>query len=191
MWHKDYLSKQMQFLTAMDCDIAICRMQCMDSKGKPLHLFPNDSAEEGQLTYQALLRYNAASTQAMFGKAKCFREVRFDEAMPRMQDWDEALRLSQRYKVCYQKSILVDTYLQDDSITRHPERGVAAMEQIFAKHSAAILRDNDAAVSFFRKKASLIRQAGGNPAKEYKQAAKHGGGAKDILRAIMWSMRHQ
>lgn len=187
-WKEDYIERQLQFLQKTGADVVLCRMECLSEQGEHLHLFPNDSVAEGKLTYTDLLRYNAASTQAMFGKAECFCKVLFDEDMPRMQDWDEILRLSQCCKVYYQNTVLVSTYLQKDSITRHPERGAAACERIFKKHEKAILSDRRAGVSFYRKWASCVRQAGGNGAQLYLAAAKCGGGLKDWARWAMCAM---
>lgn len=185
VWHEDYIERQLQFLNSSLCDVVLCRMEVFDKNGEHNHFFPKDDTEEGNVPCIDLLRYNLASTQAMFGKSEAFKKVKFDEEMPRMQDWDEALRLSECYKVRYQKAVLVDTYLQEDSITRRPELGVAAMERIFKKHEAAILLDNRAAVSIFRKWASCVKQSGGKARWQYLMAAKHGGGLKDWARCVL------
>lgn len=166
-WHKDKLEKQLAFLKENQADVVTCAMAVKDEQGNFLHDFPQGVAE-GPVTYQQLLAYNCTSTQVMMGKAECFKSVRFDPAMPRMQDWDELLRLVQRYKVCFQKEILVDTFVQHDSITTHPEKGVVAMDKLFAKHQEAILSHKDIARSFFLKKASFVCKAGGNPIEEMK-----------------------
>lgn len=53
--------------------------------------------------------------------------------MPRLQDWDE-------------------TFLQKDSISTHPEKGITAMQKLFEKHKDAILSSPDIAESFLKKK---------------------------------------
>lgn len=191
VWHTDYVARQWHYLTESASDVVICRMEVKDEDGGNVHLFPNDSVAAGSQTYAGLLRYNAASTQVLFGRAECFKTVLFDETMPRMQDWDEVLRLAQSYKISYHSAVLVDTYVQSDSITRHPERAVAAMDKIFAKHKEAIEADKTAAVNFFRKKASFMKQAAMNPAEAYRMAFLHGGGLKDWARAIAaGALRH-
>lgn len=52
--------------------------------------------------------------------------------MPRLQDWDE-------------------TFLQKDSISTHPEKGITAMQKLFEKHKDAILSSPDIAESFAKK----------------------------------------
>lgn len=188
VWHEDYIEKQLLFIKRTVSDAVICRMECFSETGERMHYFPNDSVKEGILTYTDFLRYNAASTQILFARAQCFNTVQFDDAMPRMQDWDIALRLSKEYKVSYQRLVLADTYLQKDSITRRPERGVDAMDKIFKKNGDAILLDKTAAVNFFRKKAAFMKQSGINPLEAYRSAVKYGGGAKDFFRAVAWQI---
>lgn len=78
--------------------------------------------------------------------------------MPRLQDWDETLRLSKKYSVFYQNEILVHTFLQKDSISTHPEKGITAMQKLFEKHKDAILSSPDIAESFCRKKNFIFLQ---------------------------------
>ncbi len=158
-WLPDKIERQLEFLEKNCADIVLCKMECRTPDGKLTRPFPNLDGDR-RLSYQELLRYNAASTQTMLGRAECFREVRFDERMPRLQDWDEILRLSRKFSVFYQNEILVHTFFQNDSISARPEKGAAAMERLFEKHRDAILSDRAAAESFFRKKAAFMTRAG-------------------------------
>ena len=166
-WHADKLEKQLAFLKKTCSDVVTCAMTVKDEEGNALHVFP-DHGEEGPLTYEDLLLYNCSSTQLILGKAECFKQYPFDPFMPRLQDWDEMLRLSQHFRICFQKEILVDAFMQKDSITKHPERGVIAMDKLFAKHRDAIVSHPKIAESFFRKKASFVCQTGKNPSAEFK-----------------------
>lgn len=56
--------------------------------------------------------------------------------MPRLQDWDLAIRLLLNGKLSYIDDILVDQYIQNDSITLKPEKLVAAYELLANKYSA-------------------------------------------------------
>lgn len=166
-WHPDKLEKQLRFLRETRADVVTCAMVVKDENGKFLHNFP-EQVEQGPLTYEDLLFYNSCSTQVIMGKAECFKRHPFDPAMPRLQDWDEILRLSQHFSIHFQSEVLVDTYVQKDSITTHPEKGVAAMTKIFEKHKAAITASPRIAGSFFRKKAMFVCQTGKNPTAEFK-----------------------
>lgn len=164
-WLPEKLLRQLDFLSEHQADIVLCKMKCMDTDGKFLHIFPNRSGS-ARVSYVELLQYNCASTQTFFGKASCFKTIPFDERMPRMQDWDEVLRLSQKYAVFFQDELLVHTFMQPDSITAHPEKGVRAMELLLEKHRETICASRCIAESFFRKKASFCCRTGKNPTAE-------------------------
>ncbi len=161
-WAPEKLASQIEFLRTTEADVVICRMNCYYTDGTFSHSFPLISTQK-QLSYKDLLIYNSASTQLIMGRAECFRTVRFDPDMPRMQDWDIILRLSLRYSIFYQNVVLVNTYLQKDSISSHPEKGLCAMRKLFAKHSKTILSSPVIAESFLKKAASFSCKSGYNP----------------------------
>lgn len=167
-WHLDKLEKQMAFLQRTQSDIVSCGVIVHDENGNFLHNFPNNYNEERVITYTDLLFYNCCSTQTFLGKKSCFENVPSDPTMPRLTDWDQMLRFTQRYKVSFEPDLLVDSFVQKDSITKHPERGVIAMDKLFAKHHDAIVSHPKIAESFFRKKAAFVCQTGKNPTAEYK-----------------------
>jgi|WetSurMetagenome_2_1015567.scaffolds.fasta_scaffold117366_2 glycosyltransferase involved in cell wall biosynthesis len=165
-WHSNKLSEQLSFIRKNNADVVVCSMNCYDeNKNRFLHTFPH-SMPEGRLSYKDLLFYNCSSTQLLFGKALCFKTIQFDSKMPRMQDWDEILRLSQHYTICRQNDILVDTYIQKDSITRHPEKAVLAMNLLLEKHYNAIIADKAVTEAFFSKKLVFELENHNNPVKE-------------------------
>ncbi|UKI56577.1 MAG: glycosyltransferase [Treponema succinifaciens] len=98
LWITTKLEKQLCFLKNYNADIVICKMECRTPKNKFIHNFPNIDQNK-QISYEEILKYNCASTQTIFGKSECFRNVMFDTRMPRLQDWDEVLRLSQKYRI--------------------------------------------------------------------------------------------
>lgn len=171
-WRPEKLQKQIDFLLQNKADIILCAMECKDDDSNFLHIFPNN-VMEGKIFYDSLLKYNCASTQTLFGKASCFKEITFDSTMPRLQDWDEVLRLSQNYTVFFQNEILVDTFIQKDSISTHPEKGVVAMNKLFQKHSTTILSKKEIAESFFKKQAAFSCRANQNPIDEMRILSKN------------------
>lgn len=171
-WHSDKIEQQLAAIAKRKADILLCRMACYNEKTeKPLHYFP-EGVEPGYISYEKLIEYNCASTQTLFGKADCFKKIKFDPEMPRLQDWDEVLRLSQKYNVFYINEVLVDTYIQSDSISTHPEKGVAAMEKLYIKNKDIFLKYPELAVSFFSKKAAFVCRCSKNPVDEMKQILK-------------------
>ena len=184
LWITTKLEKQLCFLKNYNADIVICKMECRTPKNKFIHNFPNIDQNK-QISYEEILKYNCASTQTIFGKSECFRNVMFDTRMPRLQDWDEVLRLSQKFSVFYQNKILVHTFFQKDSISTHPEKGVLAMEMLFEKHKDAILSDPAIVESFFKKKASFVCKTGKNPKEEMKMILKYNPSAGTFIKYML------
>lgn len=183
-WLAEKVRRQLEFLEEHKADIVICKMECMNADGSFLHYFPNKD-ESSRISYDDLLRYNCASTQTFFGKASCFKETPFDVKMPRLQDWDEALRLSQKYTVFFQNEVLVRTFIQSDSISSHPEKGVLAMELLWEKHKDAVSASRNIAEQFFKKKAAFLCHAGKNPTAEMQFLAKTFPSAKNRLKYLL------
>lgn len=171
VWHNDKLESQFSFLEEKNADVVSCSMNVFDENaGKMMYTFPDiTKVSEGEVPFQNILRYNCISTQLFFGKAECFKTEKFDAKMPRFQDWEESLRLSKKYKLCFQNKILVDTFQQKDSITKNPQRGDAGMNMLFEKYKDEILSDKEATVSFFKKMSSFTCHCGKNPVMEMEQ----------------------
>lgn len=184
IWLDEKVSRQMDFLQKNKADIVICKMECRTPENEFIHNFPNIE-EDRKISYAELLKYNSASTQTLFGRAECFKDISFDASMPRLQDWDEVLRLSRKYNVFYQNEILVHTFFQKDSISTHPEKGISAMEKLFEKHKDSILADALTAESFFRKKSSFVCKCGKNPAAEMRMILKYSPSAVNFIKYML------
>jgi glycosyltransferase involved in cell wall biosynthesis len=183
VWYPEKLEKQLQTLKTQRADVTVCRMNCYQN-GKLDHCFPKTSAS-GFLSYRDLLEYNAASTQLLTGKATCFKEIKFDVTMPRLQDWDIILRMALKYKIYYSAEILADTFLQQDSISTHPEKAVTAMERLYAKHKTAVISDPAILTSFLNKKASFVCRSGRNPLEETKAIYKNAPSAVSFFKYLL------
>ncbi len=133
-WHADKLEKQMAVLQAHDADIVFCAMRLVRADGTDGPIVPLPSLPQGFYSYEGLLKESIASTQVIMGRRDCFLAEPFDAQMPRMQDWDFILRLSQKFSVYYLNEVLADVYLQADSLTMHPEKGLAAYRRIYEKN---------------------------------------------------------
>ena len=184
LWLPEKINSQLDFFYKNNAEISFCKMECRTPENNFIHNFPNIEFDR-KISYKDLLKYNSASTQTIFGKTDCFKEIIFDATMPRLQDWDEVLRLSQKFSVFYQNKILVHTFFQKDSISTHPEKGVLAMEMLFEKHKDAILSDPAIVESFFKKKASFVCKTGKNPKEEMKMILKYNPSAGTFIKYML------
>ncbi|MBQ8555580.1 MAG: glycosyltransferase [Clostridia bacterium] len=136
VWHPDKLEKQLVLLERTGADVATHAMYRMEVDGKA-KLFPAH-VQDGPLTLDDLLFENLVSTQCMMGRTEVFREVRFDEDMPRLQDWDLMLRLAEKYCVQHSAEPLSDVFVQPDSISRSPKKLLAALRRLYGKFHGVI-----------------------------------------------------
>lgn len=112
------IEKQLQALLENDADVVFCAMQ-RHGYGKCDEIFPD--IEQGFQSHHDIVVGFYVSTQMIIGKKCVFEKYKFDENMPRMQDYDLMVRVAQTEKVYFLKQTLVDVYLQDDSLT--PKKG--------------------------------------------------------------------
>ncbi|MDE7383931.1 MAG: hypothetical protein K2M99_08635, partial [Treponemataceae bacterium] len=103
-----------------------------------------------------------------------------------------ALRLSQKYAVFFQDEVLVRTFIQPDSITAHPEKGMQAMDLLWEKHKDAISTSRGIAEQFFKKKTAFLCYAGKNPIAEMEFLAKRFPSVKNWLKYLLaWTGLYQ
>lgn len=129
-WLPDKLKKQLNSLQKENADIVFCQMRRIDEENnKKIDIYPADS-QSHFIKKEELLPGNLISTQTMIGKKQCFADEPFDPQMLRFQDWELALRIVQKYKIYFCSDILVDTYLQVDSISKSNKKTIQGLSQI-------------------------------------------------------------
>lgn len=129
VWHEGKLEKQKEFIESHNLDVVGCRMAIHLEEG--INIFPRSV----ELTRENIYLENFMSTQLIFGKRECFIEEKFDERLPRFQDWELVIRLVNKYKVKILDDVLVDTYIQNNSITKSPQKAVEALQIFIEKHA--------------------------------------------------------
>ena len=140
VWKEEKLSVQLETLRRKQADVVVCNyLQINTRTGKRKQRITHIC--DGYLHYDTLLWENIASTQCLLMKSDCLKEIRFDETLKKVQDWDLMLNLMRAYRVYFQNEMLVDVYLQENSITRHKEYDLDAFMTIYNKHKEAILKD--------------------------------------------------
>lgn len=116
-WRKNKLERQLEIMKEKDASIIFCSSRRWNPAGTVSVIFPDD-IREGFLNYDEISVDNFVKTQCLLMKKECLNDVRFNPDLPRFQDWDLAMRLSKIYDIYYTSEILVDAYVQDDSISK-------------------------------------------------------------------------
>jgi glycosyltransferase involved in cell wall biosynthesis len=117
---------------------------------------PDLRRKEGDI-HRELLVKNFVSTQTVLLPKACLDAVGgFDEEMPRLQDWELWIRLSERYPFCLVDEPLVHVFYSDNSISASQENLIRAYRLILQKHGHLF---REAGRSYF---ASLLFSYGHN-----------------------------
>jgi glycosyltransferase involved in cell wall biosynthesis len=83
---------------------------------------------------------NCISTQTALVDASLFVSHRFDEHLPRLQDWDLWLGMVGEARFIHHPNVLAIQYLQSDSITQGGTTLYVALRRITRKHWRVLLR---------------------------------------------------
>lgn len=134
VWRPDKLRVQKRQLEDSRADVVFCAFARHTLGSDTTERFPAGDVPQGRIESSSLLSSNLVSTQTLFGRAACMKQTRFDERFPRMQDWEYAIQLAKRCRLYYFSNVLVDVYLQQDSISSRPELALEAVRLLYAKY---------------------------------------------------------
>jgi len=124
------LEEQYNYMKENDYDISFCEFEF---NKKDMH-YQIPSKKQIKMVekiglFNYILKYgNIVSTLCIFAKKSCFDNNRFNEELPRLQDYDLALRLSKQYDIKLLKKVLAYGYVQTDSISSNPIKLKTAVE---------------------------------------------------------------
>lgn len=133
-WHENKLELQLDNMKKNNSDIDFCAINIIDedscrTKPEPRTIkMINKNGVFNTLAFESFI-----STQSLVAKKSCFETIKFDNKLPRLQDYDLVLRLSSKYKVSFNEKCLVDLYVQNDSISRNPQKLFKAIEIMLNK----------------------------------------------------------
>ena len=130
VWHINKLEKQLKIIETTGADLVCCKMLRIKKNNKK-KTYPS-KLKEGFLNNNANLF--GIGTQTLLAKSKVFKNIMFDPKMPRYQDFELLLRITNTYKVYYIDDVLVDYNIGDDSISVNPEKLQNACELILEKN---------------------------------------------------------
>jgi glycosyltransferase involved in cell wall biosynthesis len=84
--------------------------------------------------HDVLLEENFVGTPMAVVRKVCFEKVGLFEALPRLQEWDLWIRISQHYSFCHINEPLVNVYVQPDSISHDITALIEAREYLLNKY---------------------------------------------------------
>lgn len=168
-WLPNKLEIQLREMKENNAMVSFCSFYKINENLGTKAVFPQN-VSNGFIDYKRLLKKSIVSTQCIVAKRECFDSVKFDPQMPRLQDWDIILSLAQKYEVFHVDQPLVNKYVQEESISAHPEKGIVALTLLQKKHAGALAEDSETRRSWHIYLGNYILANGGDPSNEYKKA---------------------
>jgi glycosyltransferase involved in cell wall biosynthesis len=162
-WMTLKLVRQMEYLLQNKFDVVGCQM-LVAGNGKEV-VFP----AKPHFSADQIHRRNYISTQTILGKKKCFVEEPFDDDLPRFQDWDLVIRLSNRYRVGIVPEVLVNTFIQRDSISLSYDKAIYALSVFLRRHA----NSPELKSHYFWHRAKYSLLAGRDPIPDYLKAFRY------------------
>ena len=136
-WKSDKLEKQLENMKKEKSDIDFCEINVKGESQKNKTIIKPTKKDLRRIkkigVKKALCYQNFISTQAVIAKRECFCESKFDITLPRLQDYDMFFRLSSKNKISITQEPLVDLYVQDDSISKNPQKLINALNIMYKK----------------------------------------------------------
>lgn len=137
VWHPEKLSAQMRAIKQCPSSLGCFTAFLRTSSDRVTRLPRFKTIELKEPLRQRILSGNFVSTQTLLVSKSILEQLGgFDESLPRLQDWDLAIRIFQTGNLCYLDHPLVNAMDSVDSISRDPEKLVRAFHAITKKYRA-------------------------------------------------------
>lgn len=122
IWLENKLEQQYKYLLDKKVDMVFCGMNRYNDKDSKKQFFPSFGFDEDKNHLYQELYENRVSTQCILIKKEVAEKIKFDESIKRYQDWDYAIRISMKYKMCFLNEPLVESEIQENSISKNVSR---------------------------------------------------------------------
>ena len=120
IYYPEKIKIQFKNIIYKNSDLDFCKIRVIFNDSYN-YFFPNSRQEysisHGNTFNELISKGNFISTQAILIKRKLISKYLFDPFIPRLQDYDLILRMIPKVKISYTNKVLVDLYLQKDSVT--------------------------------------------------------------------------
>lgn len=161
-WIKDKLDKQIKMLIDNKVDMVFCSAKHI---GKNEIIIPREKLDEQQIKNR-IFKSNFISTQTILATKKCFEHVRFDEKMPRFQDWDLIIRMLEYFSIIHINEPLVNVYIQSDSISKSKDKAIKALEMMLNKYQTELKKFTELQKAYLYEQIAMFKIISGKEGKK-------------------------
>lgn len=125
---------QLEMINDTNTDMNFCGVRIIDNENEIL--VPNEYQIDRiyKKEFKSLIcSGNFISTQALFIKSSIIKKIKFDNDIPRLQDYDLVLRLIPEVSISFLNEFLVSLYRQSDSISNSNSKLLLAAFLLYGK----------------------------------------------------------
>lgn len=168
-WRPMKLELQVAALWNTGADVCFCRLERHGYSNKDPRIWPTSAA--GFVPRENLALESLASTQTIIARKEVFNSDLFDEGIPRLQDYDWVIAASSRHSFYLLNEVLVDVYLQGDSLTlTGAEKLNRSYEMVVEKHLQEFEDFPEVQAKMLYRYAASCAAVGVNPCEAYRRS---------------------
>ena len=130
IWHEDKLEKQLNVFKNNNVDIVFCKLKKIKD-GNVLGYKP-EQMKEGFLN--PVVNLFGIGTQTLVAKREVFKKFKFDEKLPKYQEFEYLYRVTKEHSIYCLDEALVDYIISSDSISYNHSKTYKASQIIIDKH---------------------------------------------------------
>lgn len=130
LWLSTKLEKQMKIFEKYNADIVFCKLNYKRKSGT-IELSPSYTSEGFLNPIKNLF---GIGTQTIIAKREVFEQIRFNNELPRFQEFEMLYRASKFFSIYCLDEGLVDYEIGEDSISSNPEKLYQACKIITQNH---------------------------------------------------------
>lgn len=188
VWRRNKLEVQYNDMLSSGADVVFCRFDrhnysLQSDKMSVLPRIPG-----GFVSFEQLVKESIVSTQTVFSKRSVLIDTPFDDSLRKLEDYEWAIRAGEKYKFYLTDQVLVDVFLQNDSIT-HNGSDLAYIEMIYDRNKEMLERHPIALAYMLNYVGDSYEQKGIRGSSQYYQAFKLTKKIKYLLKAGMAQTR--
>jgi glycosyltransferase involved in cell wall biosynthesis len=138
MWHADKLERQIAALESSSERVGLCVCSMEVELGRARYRVQYRTEEvDGAVAVGRIVSGVGVGTPCWLARRAALGAAGgFDESLPRMQDYELALRVAARWNVLYMGDVLVTARVGPDSLSASADRYIRAIDMIIARHRA-------------------------------------------------------
>lgn len=187
-WLPTKIERQIDFIQSNNCDIVFCsHISYYDNEKE---IIPNKKIHTNTF-YKQLLYKNFITTGSILGKSECFKNINFDTNLPRLQDWDLMINMSQKFSIQHLHEVLTINYVQKDSITKDDKKGLEATKIIYSKIQNSKYMDNNIKANFYKQMGNFAMGSDASASKYFRESLKNKIDLKVFIKYIICTLRLQ